>query len=85
MMFMSPSSKIVKFMSPGAQALGWGQNDQIVKMYFILENLPLYIHSRGKINLMHHLMFMDLSTKVVKTHGSGQGFRPMDKANICKW
>lgn len=50
MMFMSPSSKIVKFMSPGAQALGWGQNDQIVKMYFILENLPLYIHSWGKIN-----------------------------------
>lgn len=83
MMFMSPSSKIIKFMSPGAQALAWGQNDQIVKMYFILENLPLYIHSRGKINWMHHLMFMDLSTKTVKTHGSGQGFRPMGKANIC--
>ena len=35
MMSMRPSTKIVKFMTPGSgvQALGWGQYGHIVKMY----------------------------------------------------
>lgn len=65
-------------MSSGAQALGWGQNDQIVKIYFILENFPPQ-QGENKLNAssdVHGPLHLNCKNSWlragVQAHGQGQ-------------